>query len=94
MIAEISTFIYASSESALIEILAPIVGPGLVFFAIYYGVYLYYRNTNARYAYESHSSVEVRNMKMYDRKTGSVSGVKNSRIAGDNSKSHTKRLRR
>ncbi|MBU3995620.1 MAG: hypothetical protein KKF42_07575 [Actinobacteria bacterium] len=68
-----------------------LIGPagGLGFFM---WVFLRYRNTDKRHAFERETAAEVLNLRTYDQKTGEVKGVENSRIPGQNSNAPLKRL--
>ena len=68
-----------------------LIGPagGLGFFM---WVFLRYRNTDKRHAFERETAAEVLDLRTYDQKTGEVKGVENSRIPGQNSNSPLKRL--
>ena len=55
-------------------------------------VFLRYRNTDKRHAFERETAAEVLDLRTYDQKTGEVKGVENSRIPGQNSNSPLKRL--
>lgn len=51
----------------------------------YFGIYLYYRNTNKRYKYEQTTETEVFDAKHGDHYSGRRTGLRSSRISGENS---------
>lgn len=77
----------AEDISQLLWLLGPIGGVG--FFMM---VYLRYRNTNKRHAYERETKSDVLDMRTYDQRVSSVKGVRNSSIAGANHGSPRSRL--
>lgn len=68
-----------------------LIGPagGLGFFM---WVFLRYRNTDKRHAFERETATEVLDLRVHDQQTGRVTGVENSMITGHNSQSPLKRL--
>ncbi len=68
-----------------------LIGPagGLGFFM---WVFLRYRNTDKRHAFERETPAEVLDLRTYDQKTGEVKGVENAYISGRNSNTPLKRL--
>lgn len=73
--------------SALLWLLGPVAGV-----AFYLMVFLRYRNTNKRHAYERETSSEVLDMRVHDQVVGEVTGVERSSIQGMNSRSPRSRL--
>lgn len=61
---------------------------------VYWGLYRYYRNTDKSHQYERDTVIESQPVTGSDTRVGSVSGVSNSRISGDNSRKHRTRVRR
>jgi hypothetical protein len=62
--------------------------------ALYWAIYRYYRNTDKSHAFERETKVDAKPVTGTDRKTGDVTGVRNSRISGDNVKAYRERVRR
>ena len=62
--------------------------------ALYWAIYRYYRNTDKSHAFERETKVDAKPVTGTDRKTGDVTGVRNSRIAGDNVKAYRERVKR
>ena len=62
--------------------------------ALYWAIYRYYRNTDKSHAFERETEVDAKPVTGTDRKTGDVTGVRNSRISGDNVKAYRERVRR
>jgi hypothetical protein len=62
--------------------------------ALYWAIYRYYRNTDKSHAFERETKVDAKPVTGTDRKTGDVTGVRNSRISGDNVKAYRDRVRR
>jgi len=82
---------YSDSEggSWLLWLLGP--AAGVLF---YIGMFLRYRNTNKRHAYERETSAEVVDMRVYDQVVGNVTGVQRTSIEGANGTSPRSRLGR
>ena len=68
-----------------------LIGPvgGLGFFM---WVFLRYRNTDKRHAFERETATELLDLRTYDQQTGEVKGVENSSIPGRNSHTPLQRL--
>ena len=62
--------------------------------ALYWAIYRYYRNTDKSHAFERETKVDAKPVTGTDRKIGDVTGVRNSRIPGDNVKAYRDRVRR
>jgi hypothetical protein len=62
--------------------------------ALYWAIYRYYRNTDKSHAFERETAVDAKPVTATDAKTGDVTGVRNSRIAGDNVREYRTRVRR
>ncbi|TNJ34828.1 hypothetical protein [Arenimonas terrae] len=62
--------------------------------ALYWAIYRYYRNTDKSHAFERETKVDAKPVTGTDRKTGDVTGVRNSRIPGDNVKAYRDRVKR
>jgi len=84
--------VVASSNSDSMALLIPLIAPFVVFFAVYMGIYKYYRNTDKRFKFENETFVEVWNMKEYDNKIDRITGTSRSKINGDNSSKHLQRV--
>lgn len=74
-------------EGPFFWLLGPLGGIGF-----YTAVYLRYRNTDKRFAYEHHTEAKLSDLRGHDRKVGAVRGVSNRTIQGENASSPTKRL--
>ena len=68
-----------------------LIGPagGIGFFM---WVFLRYRNTDKRHAFERETATELLDLRTYDQQTGEVKGVENAYIPGRNSNTPLKRL--
>jgi hypothetical protein len=62
--------------------------------ALYWAIYRYYRNTDKSHAFERETKVDAKPVTGTDRKIGDVTGVRNSRIPGDNVKAYRDRVKR
>ncbi len=62
--------------------------------ALYWAIYRYYRNTDKSHAFERETAVDAKPVTGSDRKIGDVTGVRNSRIGGDNVKAYRERVKR
>ena len=62
--------------------------------ALYWAIYRYYRNTDKSHAFERETKVDAKPVTGTDRKTGDVTGVRNSRISGDNVSAYRDRVKR
>lgn len=80
---------YSDSEGGgwLLWLLGPALGVGF-----YVMMFLRYRNTDKRHAYERETSSEVVDLRVYDQVVGNVTGVQRSRIEGANGGSPRERL--
>lgn len=86
----IAQVLLASGDgAALLWLLGPIAGV-----AFYFSVFVRYRNTNKRHAYERETSTEVQDMRVHDQVIGNVTGVQRRAIEGENSSSPRARLGR
>lgn len=81
-------FGYGSEEGGpWLWLLGPAGGIGF-----YMLIFLRYRNTDKRHAFERETATEMLELRTYDQKTGEVKGVENSSIPGRNSHTPLKRL--
>ena len=79
-----------SDEGSLaILLLGPAGGAGL-----YWMLYRYYRNTDKSHAFEKETKIDAKPATGTDRQIGDVTGVKNSRISGDNVRAYRERVAR
>ena len=79
-----------SDESSLaILLIGPAGATGL-----YWLLYRYYRNTDKSHAFERETKIDAKPATGTDRQVGEVTGVKNSRIAGDNVRAYRERVSR
>jgi hypothetical protein len=62
--------------------------------ALYWALYRYYRNTDKSHAYEHETEVNAQPATGSERKIREIKGTRESRIQGDNSRDHRKRVRR
>jgi hypothetical protein len=62
--------------------------------ALYWALYRYYRNTDKSHAFEYETDVDAEPAKGSERKVSEVKGTRQSRITGDNSSEHRKRVKR
>ena len=62
--------------------------------ALYWMLYRYYRNTDKSHAFEKETEVVAKPVTGSDEKSGKVTGVRNSRIEGDNVSDYRKRVER
>jgi hypothetical protein len=62
--------------------------------ALYWAIYRYYRNTDKSHAFERETKVDAKPVTGTDRKTRDVTGVRNSRISGDNVGAYRDRVKR
>ena len=62
--------------------------------ALYWFLYRYYRNTDKSHAFERETQIDAKPVTGTDRKVGDVSGVRNSRIPGDNVRNYRERVAR
>jgi hypothetical protein len=72
-----------------ILLLGPAGGTGL-----YWLLYRYYRNTDKSHAFERETKVDAKPATGTDQKVGTVEGVRNSRIEGDNVGDYRERVER
>ena len=61
---------------------------------LYWFLYRYYRNTDKSHAFERETKIDAKPATGTDRQVGEVTGVKNSRIAGDNVRAYRERVER
>ncbi len=81
-------YMYGSEEGGpWLWLLGPIGGTGFFMW-----VFLRYRNTDKRHAFERETASDVLDLKVYDQKTGEVNGTTDSRIRGRNSNAPRTRL--
>ncbi len=62
--------------------------------ALYWALYRYYRNTDKSHAFEYETDVDAEPVTGSERKVGEVKGTRQTRITGDNSREHRKRVQR
>ena len=74
-------------EGPLFWLLGPLGGIGF-----YTAVYLRYRNTDKRFAYEHHVEAEMSALRVQDRKVGSRTRLTNRQIQGENASKPLARL--
>lgn len=77
----------AEEGGSWLWLLGPVGGIGF-----YMLIFLRYRNTDKRHAFERETATEMLDLRTYDQKTGEVKGVENSSIPGRNSNTPLKRL--
>lgn len=63
-------------------------------FAVYMGLYRYYRNTDKSHAYERETLIESQPATGRDTKVGEVKGTKRSSIEGNNVREYRRRVER
>lgn len=78
-----------SDGSLLLLLLGP---AGAV--AVWWGIYLYYRNTDKSHSFEKETIIEAQPVTGSDRKVDTVRGTKRTQIKGDNVTDHRSRVRR
>ena len=79
-----------SDDSSLaILLLGPAGATGLYWF-----LYRYYRNTDKSHGFERETKIDAKPVTGTDQKIGDVSGVRNSRIPGDNVRAYRDRVDR
>jgi hypothetical protein len=79
-----------SDDSSLaLLLLGPAGGTGL-----YWLLYRYYRNTDKSHAFERETKIDAKPVTGTDAQIGEVTGVKNSRIPGDNVRDYRERVER
>ena len=61
---------------------------------LYWLLYRYYRNTDKSHAFERETKIDAKPVTGTDARIGEVTGVKNSRIAGDNVRAYRERVER
>jgi hypothetical protein len=93
MVNNMMTVFLASSSEEGGALLAPLIIPVLVFIAVYFFIYRYYRNTDKRHYFEHETEVEVYNMQAFDQKIGTNNGTKQRTIRGKNSDDHLERVK-
>ena len=62
--------------------------------AVYWALYRYYRNTDKSHAFDYETDVDAEPATGSERKVSEVKGTRQSRITGDNSREHRKRVKR
>ena len=62
--------------------------------ALYWALFRYYRNTDKSHAFEYETDVDAEPATGSERKVREVKGTRETRIAGDNSREHRKRVTR
>ncbi len=62
--------------------------------ALYWALYRYYRNTDKSHAFEKETDVAAKPATGSERKVREVKGTRETRISGDNSREHRKRVKR
>lgn len=62
--------------------------------AVYFGLWRYYRNTQASHNFERETRIEAQPVTGTETKVDEVNGTKDSRIDGDNSSDHRQRVQR
>ena len=62
--------------------------------ALYWFLYRYYRNTDKSHGFERETKIDAKPVTGTDQKIGDVSGVRNSRIPGDNVRAYRDRVDR
>jgi hypothetical protein len=62
--------------------------------AVYFGLWRYYRNTQASHNFERETRVAAQPVTGHDTKVDEVNGTKKSRIDGDNQSDHRQRVER
>lgn len=81
-------YMYGSEEGGpWLWLLGPLGGTGFFMW-----VFLRYRNTDKRHAFERETVNEVLDLKVYDQKSGEITGTTDSHIRGRNSNSPRTRL--
>jgi hypothetical protein len=62
--------------------------------AVYFGLWSYYRNTQASHHFERETRIEAQPVTGTDAKVDEINGTKKTRIDGDNSSDHRQRVQR
>lgn len=62
--------------------------------AVYYGLFVYYRNTDKSHAFEKETLIESEPVVAHDRKVDKVRGTERTEIKGNNVDRHRDRVRR
>ena len=62
--------------------------------ALYWALYRYYRNTDKSHAFEYETDVDAEPATGSERKVSEVKGTRQTRITGNNSREHRKRVKR
>ncbi len=62
--------------------------------ALYWALYRYYRNTDKSHAFERETDIGGKPAAGSERKVSEVKGTRQTRISGDNSREHRKRVTR
>lgn len=75
--------------SLFLLLLGPTGGAGL-----YWMLYRYYRNTDKSHAFERETKIVAKPISGTDVKTGRVTGVRNRRIGGENTRDYRARVQR
>lgn len=82
-----------AASRAPLELLLLAIGPSGGA-AVFFGIFRYYRNTDKSHAFERETRVSADPVVSSDVKIGEVKGTRKTRIDGDNSTSHRKRVQR
>lgn len=62
--------------------------------ALYWAIYRYYRNTDKSHAFERETKVDAKPVTGTQHKSSELTGVRESRIRGENGKAYRARVRR